>query len=282
MGAMSVVRFVWTNPGNRGVRIRKLADAFMWQFQKRMVRRPRTITLANGVRFVAHPDCVISSSLHYTDWPEYAELQFCRRNLTLGQRVIDVGANIGHFSLLLADVVGPESLFCFEPMRTAWDRLVANFRINGWTTSHLENVAVGRSCGTVDFPNPDHPDTTTSISGVGSIGSTVPVSMINLDSIVPQHPPGTIGLLKIDVEGYEREVLFGAAHFLKNSRPKLIMFESLNQQVDPDVAKTLRDADYSVFQVEEDQSVTFDRLDAQNLFAVPNENQWMTQQAKTR
>ena len=280
MSAVSVLKFVWTNPGNRGARIRKLAGAFLWQLQKRLVRRPREMTLANGVRFVAHPDCVISSSLHYSDWPEHAELQFCRRNLRPGQRVIDVGANVGHFSLLLADVAGPENLFCFEPMRTAWDRLVANFRINEWSTSHLGNVAVGRSCGTVNFPNPDRPDTTTSISGPGSIGSTVPVSMINLDSTVSQHPPGAVGLLKIDVEGYEREVFLGAAQFLTRTRPNFIMFESLSQHLDFEIAKILREADYSVFQLEEDQTITFDRLDAQNLFAAPNESQWMIQQTK--
>lgn len=232
MGAISIVRFVWGNPGNRGRRARKLADAFFWQLRKRSVQRPRIIELTNGAKFVAHPDCVISSTLHYADWPEYDELRFCRRNLKQGQRVIDIGANVGHFSLLLSDVVGPENIFCFEPMPVAWRRLAENFRINRWSTSHLQNVAVGRSCGAIEFPNPQKPDTTSSLAGTESTVATVPVPMISLDSIASHHSPGTVGLLKIDVEGYEREVFIGAAHFLKTSRPKLVMFESLSNQLD--------------------------------------------------
>src|SRR5690242_1881371 len=122
MSVKIIGRAVWCNPGNRHCRIRKLMAAVGWQLYKRTLRQPRIIRLANGVKFRAYPDCVISSALHYADWPEFAELQFCRSQLQRGDVVWDVGANVGHFSLLMADIVGPENLHGYEPTPVAWRR----------------------------------------------------------------------------------------------------------------------------------------------------------------
>ncbi|MGH7194367.1 MAG: hypothetical protein ACREJM_12680, partial [Candidatus Saccharimonadales bacterium] len=115
MSIRQVTCSVWRNPGNRGQRIRRTFAALRWQLQKRIVRSPRTVRLANGVRFRAYPDCVVSSALIYSDWPEFHELRFLRKHLGADELVIDVGANVGHVSLLLADLVGPENVYAFEP-----------------------------------------------------------------------------------------------------------------------------------------------------------------------
>src|ERR1700692_193356 len=103
MSLTLVLRSVWSNPGNRGRRWTRTLRAVEWQLAKRIRQKPRPITLANGARFLAYPDCVVSSSLIYADWPEHKELTFIRRYLNPGDVVIDVGANVGHMSLLLSD-----------------------------------------------------------------------------------------------------------------------------------------------------------------------------------
>ena len=60
-----------------------------------------------------------------------------------------------------------------------------------------------------------------------------------------------IGLLIIDVEGFEREVFRGSAGLLRSQRPRLVMFESLNQQLDPMIGSLLNDAGYRVFQLDD-------------------------------
>ncbi len=67
MSIRIISRSVWNNPGNRDKRVRKLFAALRWQIYKRVVKRPKLITLANGARFRAYPDCVISSALQYAD-----------------------------------------------------------------------------------------------------------------------------------------------------------------------------------------------------------------------
>ena len=272
MSIRTIGRSIWNNPGNRGRRIQKLFAAVAWQADKRLLNRRRSIRLANGIRFCAYPDCVISSALHYADWPEFNELQFCRRSLARGQVVIDVGANVGHFSLLLADVVGPENLICFEPSPVAWARLVENFRLNGWPTSRVYHSAVGSAQGVVDFPATDSPETTNSIAWNTKASVMTTVELITLDSIAEPLRRVSVGLLKIDVEGYETEVFEGSHHFLDAIRPRLILFESLGGRLDSKIKGILDRHDYEVFQLDSAGTPEVALLDAQNLFAVPQES----------
>ena len=146
MSVRHVFHSVWRNPGNRHRKIRKSLDAIHWQLHKRLVRTPRELRLASGTRFKAYPDCVVSSALIYSDWPEFREFQFIRSVLKSGDVVIDVGANVGHVSLLLSDISGPENIFAFEPTPVSFRRLTENWQLNGWPTTNLFPHAVGRSC----------------------------------------------------------------------------------------------------------------------------------------
>jgi FkbM family methyltransferase len=263
-----VARSIFSNAGNRGHRLARLARGVGWQLWKRTVRRPRTILLPSGARFRAHPDCVISSALHYAAWPEYRELQWLRAHLRPGDVVLDVGANVGHISMLLADVVGPEGLMAFEPAAIAFERLRENWRLNGWPVEHLFNVAVGSHDGEVFVERASSPLTTVSVLSVPSTGQAV--ALCSLDQLRGRWQGRSIGLLKIDVEGYEREVMAGARGLLAENRPRMVMFESLSGHLDAGVAEVFSEAGYRVFQLDEEGRPDFTRSAAQNLFAVPD------------
>jgi FkbM family methyltransferase len=265
-------RSIWNNLGNRNKRFVKLIAALRWQIYKRAVRRPEIITLANGVRFCAYPDCVISSALHYADWPEFHELQFCRRHLGKGKTVIDVGANVGHFSLLMSDVVGPDNIVCFEPTTVTWRRLAENFELNRWPTTRLHHAAVGRNGGMIEFPDTSKPLTTNSAAwGASTALRKTPVRLVSLDSMISEFHVGEVGLLKVDVEGYEQEVFLGAQRLLQDIRPSLIMFESLGGNIDDILQKIFSEADYLLFKLDTAGRLLTSPLDAQNLFAMPRE-----------
>jgi FkbM family methyltransferase len=265
-----VARSILSNPGNRGHRLERIARGVCWQIWKRSIRQSRRIRLANGLFFHAHPDCVVSSALHYADWPEYHELQWLRRVLGLGDVILDVGANVGHISLLLADVVGSDALFAFEPAPIAFARLSENWRLNGWDTGQLIQAAVGASTGTAHIPFASTPLTTLSLVDRTADGAR-PVPLMTLDSSRCLWERRRIGLLKIDVEGHEAEVLNGAAAVLSIDRPKVVMFESLGGRVQADVERCLSTAGYRVFQLDGSGRPDHSRTDAQNLFASPEE-----------
>jgi FkbM family methyltransferase len=267
MSLRIVLQSVLNNPGNSGQLGRKLCAAVGWQIVKRLSPRPRILTLANGTRFWAYPDCVVSSALHYSDWPEYHELQFCRRLVRPGQVVFDVGANVGHLSLLLADIIGPEQVVAFEPTPVTFRRLVENFRLNNWPISNLCHVAVGRTCGRIEMPDLAHPVTTNSPLVAAGAVRKVEVPLVSLNSLVSEYRGRDVGLLKVDVEGFEPEVFAGADEFLRVVAPRLVMFESLGGHPDPAVEQTLTAAGYRLFQLDAKGLPVLGGLRAQNLFA---------------
>ena len=271
MSVKLITRSIWNNPGNRGRRLRKSFAAVGWQIWKRTVRTPRVLKLPNGVQFKAYPDCVVSSALIYAAWPEFHELQFLRRQLRSGDVVLDVGANVGHLSLLLADVVGSQNIFAFEPTPVTFRRLQENWKLNCWPADGLFQMAVGAQAGQIFVPDTEKPDTKNQVAATPRNGRTVPVPLTALDDLRGHWRERKVGLLKIDVEGYEREVFCGSRQLLAQDRPRLIMFESLAGSVEPEITALLRDANYVVFQLDANGRPDFAGASAQNLFALPAE-----------
>jgi FkbM family methyltransferase len=265
-----VKKSIWDNPGNRGQRVRKSLAALWWQAQKRTVASCRKMRLANQMWFMAHPDCVVSSGLIYADWPEYHELMFLREHLRPADILLDVGAYVGHFSLLLADRVKPENIYTFEPLPVNSARLAENWKLNGWPLTNHSQVAVGSAHGTVYVSRQTVPSTTNQVAAAEN-SESVAVPVIPLDERRSQWQGRPIGLIKIDVEGYETEVFRGCRQLLKENRPRLIMFESLGGSLLPAIASVLSEARYRVFQLDENGHPDFSGDSAENLLAAPEE-----------
>lgn len=271
MSVHLVAKSIWRNPGNKGRRVSRTLRAILWQLRKRTVRRPVVLRLKSGARFKAYPDCVVSSALIYADWPEYDELLFLRRHLNPGDCVVDVGANVGHISLLLIDIVGPNNVWAVEPTPITYRRLLENWTLNDWPTTGLLHAAVGATRGTVFASDVQGPLTTARVCANPSPGNTAEVPLMRLDDLRPFWGERRVGLLKIDVEGFEPDVFRGAEQFLRVERPRIIMFESLTGRLDDEVASVLAAAGYVVFQLGEGGNPDFNSASAQNLFAVPRE-----------
>ena len=219
----------------------------------------------------AYPDCVISSAVIYADWPEYHEIRFIRSRLQADDVIIDVGANIGHLLLLLADIVGPENLHGFEPTPVTFARLRENWRLNSWGVGCLNQLAVGATASKMFIANTTRPVPTNSVQFGLVRSDDVAIEVRPLDAMIEFWRGRRIGLLKVDVEGFEKEVFAGAKSFLAGLRPRLIMFESLDKKIDTVVAESLAAACYRVFQLDGQGRPDFAGDSAQNLFAVPNE-----------
>ncbi|OFW11381.1 MAG: hypothetical protein A3H96_00310 [Acidobacteria bacterium RIFCSPLOWO2_02_FULL_67_36] len=271
MSIRLITRSIWANPGNRGRRLQKTLAAVAWQIRKRTVGSTRLLRLPNGMLFRAHPDCVVSSALIYANWPEYRELMFLRSSLSRGEVLLDVGANVGHISLLLADCVGPANIFAFEPAPTAFERLTENWRLNGWDTLRLVQAAVGGEPGWAYVDDVPHPTTTNRVYATALADSSVRVPLVRLDDFREHLKGRPVGLLKIDVEGFEGSVLRGAYRLLLEDRPRIVMFESLDAQPTPAVETILKEADYVIFQLDSGGRPDFSTLSNQNLFAIPAE-----------
>jgi len=106
---------LWNEESNRRERIRRLLAFVGWQIWKRTVRGPIVVALFNGKQFEAYPDCPVSSGVLYTRIPNSRNILFVRKQLS-GGTLIDVGANVGSVTLLLADKI--QNAILFEPKRS--------------------------------------------------------------------------------------------------------------------------------------------------------------------
>jgi len=272
MSLRIVARSIFANPGNRGQKAYRLARATSWQLSKRYSGLPRVITLANGRLFRAYPDCVVSSALIYADWPEFHEIRFLRNWLHNGDVLIDVGANAGHLSLLLSDIAGgPDRIFAFEPAPGAWRRLAENWALNGWPADRLFAVAAGSRTGTAFIEQCASPVSTLSASDKKPDRPSAEVPLARIDDYSDHWRDMPIGLLKIDVEDRERDVISGASEHLKDHRIRTVMFESLSGGIDPGIARIFTMAGYRVFGLNPAGRPDFSCLTPQNLFAIPDE-----------
>ncbi|MFO0810547.1 MAG: FkbM family methyltransferase [Gemmataceae bacterium] len=140
-------------------------------------------------------------------------------------RVVDVGANVGYFTLLAARKIGPEGkVLAVEPSRQPADILETALRENGIGQVTLVRCGLGRATGEAVLYDP-HPEnhTPTMLGDMGTPGTTVQIR--TLDELAEAHGLPDIDLLKIDVEGYEPEVLAGAKRLLGGGRIRAILCE---------------------------------------------------------
>lgn len=146
------------------------------------------------------------------------DTELLRRWLRPGDVMVDCGANIGLLTLIGARAVEPGGVvYSIEAHPRTLRYLRENLALNGVKNVEVFHTAVGEKEGQVTFS--DGQDDSNHVVRSGS-GVTVP--MRPLDSIVPAGKP--VRLLKIDVEGYEKYVLQGAARVLRQS--ECVYFES--------------------------------------------------------
>lgn len=149
------------------------------------------------------------------------------RELKPGDTFVDVGANIGYFSLLSAQRVGQEGrVIAFEPLSRIAKQCGENVAVNNFRNVSVRQVAIGdtQSRQTMSLV-PGNIGGSSLVKESGS-GMTEAVTVSTLD--VELADVEQIAMIKIDVEGYEREVLLGAKTILMTRKPKLVLEFSPN------------------------------------------------------
>jgi FkbM family methyltransferase len=161
------------------------------------------------------------------------ELRFLREFPFNDGLILDVGANLGIFTILLAKRLPEKQIHAFEPNPTTFKAMRTNFVRNRCPHAHAHQVAIAAHDGQVSlFADPIHRATThimtEQASSDGTVGNTsamVRVPCLTLDSFLQTHGVKKIALLKVDVEGCENLVFQGARRLLDTGRAKVIYYE---------------------------------------------------------
>jgi FkbM family methyltransferase len=264
---------LWNEESNHGQRVRRLLIFVGWQLWKRIVRKPITVSLFNGKKFKAYPDCQVSSGILYTHIPNSKCILFLRKFVSAGT-LIDVGANVGSVSLLLADKI--EDAILFEPNPVAAARARDNLARNGLGFKIYE-FALSDTSGEIRFESNGAVDVGGHVVANAPAGKSTAhvVQCITFDEFQRQQgdPTFPVSLVKIDVEGHENSVLRGMRKFFVEKRPQLVMFEYLQRTNLEDTLEFFAGIKYRVFELGRSGPVAVSgRVEAlQDLFACPVE-----------
>ena len=146
---------------------------------------------------------------------------FLRAHCERGETVIDLGAHLGVFTVVMARLVGPNGrVFSFEPTRQTRPALEETVRLNGCDAIvevHGEAVA-GATGMAVFYDTGDLVSNANSLVHTGRSRQGLKVPTIRLDDFVAERRI-SVACLKIDVEGAELELLRGARQTFLTCRP---------------------------------------------------------------
>ncbi len=158
---------------------------------------------------------------------EPKETRWALDRLQPGQTFVDVGANVGYFTLLAARTVGPTGcVVAIEPSPYAFARLETTVRGNQLTQVRPVRCALGSEHGTVLLYVPPASWGNHSPTMVPTPGwEPVPTDVLTLDHCMSDCAIETVDLLKMDVEGYETHVLRGATRCLTDRRIRAVLCE---------------------------------------------------------
>ena len=149
--------------------------------------------------------------------------------------ILDIGANIGTYSIPQAINSPNVSFYCFEVQRLVFYQLCGNISLNGLDNMFPFNFAVSNKTGTMEIP------VIHDYSIIRNVGGYVidPFSLsflkgdfstdrhtVKMKSLDSMNELPAAGLIKIDVEGHELEVLQGAVSYIKKSGFPPIFFEA--------------------------------------------------------
>ena len=140
-----------------------------------------------------------------------------------GDWVLDVGANVGTYTLRFSEAVGPQGrVIALEPVPATFELLAANARLARFENITLLNAAASRGTRSVTMQVPTLPDGLPNhfMAAISDGAEDLAVLALSIDALELPHP---VRLAKIDAEGHELPILEGMTELLERDRPLLVV-----------------------------------------------------------
>ena len=205
-----------SNPLTKSNPVWALVKYLYINFLLYVLKREVVITYLNGIKAkIKKGDGIVGN--YHSGLHEASDSIFLMQLLKDGDFFLDIGANVGHYTLL-SGVYSNCKVVAIEPIPATFERLVNNVKLNQWSyTPELLNIGLSNESGELVFTNQQFTTNKVSTSGQG-----IKVKVKTLDELCEHKTPDFI---KIDVEGYEWFVLNGGLKTLSNDTLKLILIE---------------------------------------------------------
>lgn len=223
MRLKELVEGIKAHPGARGSKLRAVGRIAFWQAWKRAVGKPVTLPVFGGMRLRCYPDSDGVVGVWYYGLHDYHAMRFMQLYLRPGDGMLDVGANVGIFTILAASIVGRDApMDAVEATPATAARLQENVDLNGLVHARVHAVAVSDAPGEVQFALRGE-DVLNHIRRDGEPeDGCVVVPAARLDDLTRGR---RYALGKMDVEGAELMAMRGALAMLTESNPPVWILE---------------------------------------------------------
>lgn len=219
---LNTLSFICRHPLNRTRRARALLGYLRWQIGSRMVPGAVAVPFVGTTRLLARRGMAGATGNVYCGLHEFEDMAFVLHVLRPGDLLVDVGANVGSYTVLAAGACGARVL-SIEPIPSTFARLGDNIRLNDLDRLvDARNVGLGASSGVLRFSTDLDSENHVLAGAESGEASGLAVPVCTLDSLVADSSPI---LIKIDAEGYETEVLRGAEQTLRRPTVQAVLME---------------------------------------------------------
>jgi FkbM family methyltransferase len=224
---LHIIKSIWKHPLNKHQKFLAILNFLKYNIAKLLIKKKEII-----VPWIADSKFIIGINEIQLRWNiywgivEYEDMIFTINLLNKENLFIDVGANVGIYTILASKVVGARSI-AFEPCQKTFERFKDQISIN--RIDHLVTVhqnAVGSKSGNVHISN--YGDTRNVLNEILKVNEgnqeSIEVKMTTLDDEIKNENRNYV--IKIDVEGYEFEVIRGAKNILSSKKLIALIVEN--------------------------------------------------------
>jgi FkbM family methyltransferase len=216
---INILKRIYRHPLNEGRRINAIFKFIKWQVSSRLWGGPFVYDWIDGSRLIISNGMVGATGNIYVGLMEYEDMSFLLHYLKEDNLFFDIGANVGVYTVLASQVKKANSV-AIEPISLTYERLIDNIQIN--RLSNVVSMNIGLSFEKSKLYFTTGKDAMNSVA-LPSDKDTLEVEVDTLDNLSSIY--GYPKIIKMDVEGYETNVLRGASKTLESDNLEVIIIE---------------------------------------------------------
>jgi len=253
--------------------------------QKAPVNQIVDCHVADEVQFkmvCANNDCAVSRRFFWNNCYEQKTLELwgSLAKLINSGIIIDIGAHSGAYSLCAIAANSKNQVLSFEPFFMNYARMSTNFKINKFNPNNLFMFAAGdvtKQSVLKLNTNLHYLSSGGSLLGGGSV--ELSIQEVSMDSFIKDMDKPRVALIKIDVEGYEANVMNGMKEIIRSSEP--VIFFECNEESVADYFNLHMSEKYNFYSVD-DKNLTVEKASQlqpdrdyhlHNKIAIPKNNE---------
>lgn len=207
MKLLNTLKSITSHPLNRRNRMGAVSRFVRWQLATRLWKDGVAVKFVNDTRLLVTRGMHGATGNIYSGLHEFEDMALVLHLLRGEDSFVDVGANVGSYTVLAGGVVGARCI-SIEPTPVAFHHLMDNINLNGINAAvSALNIGAGQENGVIHFTSGLDTLNHVATDAERASGKTVEVPVRKLDEVLEGFEPL---LVKIDVEGFETRVIAGA------------------------------------------------------------------------